>query len=90
MPTLATPLQVMPDVVARQLPDGAVLVHLPSSRIFELNVTGARIWALIVDGLTGEAIVSRLVEEFDIDRQRAEEEVLPLLEELAREGLLAP
>jgi len=39
-----------PDVVARQVGDDVVLVHLDTSQIFALNATGARFWELLSDG----------------------------------------
>ena len=68
--------------------EAIVLVHLPTNRIFELNVTGARIWELIRDGMDRSQIAPQLVQEFDIDETRASEEVTALIERLQREGLL--
>jgi hypothetical protein len=81
---------MVPDVVARHMADGAVLVHLGTNRIFELNSTGSRIWALIVEGATASGIADILAREFDIDADAAAREVRALTERLAQEGLLQP
>ena len=44
--SLASNLRPSPGVVARDMGGSAVLVHLESNRIFELNATGARVWSL--------------------------------------------
>jgi len=44
---MADSLKPAPEVLARRLPGGAVLVHMRTNRIFELNETGARIWELL-------------------------------------------
>jgi hypothetical protein len=76
------------DVVYRRVGQGAVLVHLPSNKIFELNTTGARIWELIVARLDQDTIVETLVDEFEVAADRARAEVLHAVAELQREGLV--
>jgi hypothetical protein len=78
------------DVVSRRVGQGAVLVHLVTNRIFELNATGARIWELIVAQEDRDGIVRSLVEEFDVAPDRARQELTHLIEALQREGLLQP
>jgi hypothetical protein len=74
-------------VVARDMGTAAVLIHLESNRIFELNATGARVWALIEQRLSRDAIVARLKGEF-IQATDIEEAVGELVNELEREGLI--
>jgi hypothetical protein len=79
-----------PDVIAKRLDDAAVLVHLGTNRIFELNETGVMVWELLGHGLGVDSIVRRLVDEFEVDDTRAADEVAKLLERLRTEGLLVP
>jgi len=65
-----------------------VLVHLPTNRIFELNETGIRIWELLADGRDHAGVVRHLVEEFDVDAERAEREFADLVQRLQQEGLI--
>lgn len=81
-------LNPLPQVLARRMPGGTVLVHLESNRIFELNETGARVWELIGEGLERDQIVQRLVQEFAVDTTRASTELDGLVADLEREGLL--
>lgn len=77
------------DVVARVLGDGAVLVHLPSSRIFELNATGARVWQLIRSGISdADEITRRVTVGYDVAPEAAAREVRALLDRLVAEGLV--
>jgi hypothetical protein len=75
------------DVVARRVGEAAVLVHLGSNRIYELNDTGARIWELAGAGTTLDALIDRLEDEFDTDRATLANEVSLIVTELLREGL---
>jgi hypothetical protein len=81
-------VQPSPDVVARRLGDGGVVVHLPSNQIFELNDTGMRIWELLVEGLSDDAMSIALAAEFDIDREICLLEVRRLTGELHAAGLI--
>ena len=76
------------DVLARQLPGGAVLVHLQTNRIFELNETAARVWALLGEGVPQHDLANRLIGEFAVEAETAAAEVKDLLARLVREGLL--
>ena len=81
-------MQPNTDVIARKLGQATVLVHFPTNRIFELNETGTRIWELVCQNRDFASIVLTLVEEFDVDEERAADEAGRLLERLRTEGLL--
>ena len=75
-------------VVSSQLGDAGVLVHLRTNRIFEVNATGLRIWELAGQGRTLGEIEDTLCGEFDVDPARLRTELLDLVSDLSREGLL--
>ncbi|MEO5896085.1 MAG: PqqD family protein, partial [Vicinamibacterales bacterium] len=76
------------DVVSSRMGDTGVLVHLRTNRIFEVNATGLRIWELAADGRTLLDIKETLQREFEVDTDRLEAELLALVAELTREGIL--
>jgi hypothetical protein len=80
-------IRCRPDVVARRVGETAVLVHLGSNRIYELNDTGARIWELAGDGATVDGLIDRLEREFNVDRGQLALEVAMIVADLVREGL---
>ena len=75
-------------VVSSRLGEGGVLVHLKTNRIFEVNATGLRIWELAAGGRTLDEIERTLQGEFDVPAERLRAEMLTLVEELFREGLV--
>jgi hypothetical protein len=77
-----------PQVVSSRLGEAGVLVHLKTNRIFEVNATGLRIWELAAEGRTLADIQEVLQNEFDVRPERLREELLALVAELAREGLV--
>jgi Coenzyme PQQ synthesis protein D (PqqD) len=76
------------EVVAKRLDKTTVLVDMATSRIFELNETGTRIWELLGEGLDADRIMRHLVDEFGVEHARAENEVNNLLARLRADGLL--
>ena len=81
-------LRPSPEVISKRLDEATVLVHIPTNRIFELNETGTRVWELLGQGLDANTIVGFLVEEFDVDKARASNEVNDLLIQLRTKDLL--
>jgi hypothetical protein len=77
-----------PEVIAKRLDETTVLVDMATSRIFELNETGTRIWELLGEGLEADSIMRHLVDEFDVEHARAEGEVNNLVARLRADGLL--
>ena len=78
-----------PDVVFKRLEDRMVLVHLATNQIFELNSTGARVWELLREGISGDTLVDRMVAEFEVDASTLRTEIEALISELADQNLVA-
>ena len=75
-------------VVARDMNGSAVLVHLDTNRIYELNQTGSRIWSMLEQGIDRAGICRRLADEFGVAGAEVEQSVDDILAELTREGLI--
>ena len=66
----------------------AVVLSSDDSTLSSLNAVGTLIWES-ADGKTPmSAIVSRICEEFDVDRERAERDALAFIARLRERGLL--
>jgi Coenzyme PQQ synthesis protein D (PqqD) len=87
-PSPATPIRPNPDVIARHLGEGAVLVHLPTNRVFELNHTGARVWELIGEGVSFDRMVQTLADEYDMRPEGVAADVTELIAWLRDEELI--
>jgi hypothetical protein len=77
-----------PQVVSSGLGEAGVLVHLQTNRIYELNATGFRIWELAGEGCALADIAGALEREFDGDPDLIHGELVSLVDQLTREGLL--
>jgi hypothetical protein len=76
------------EVICRELGDAAVLIHLGTNEIFELNPTGYRVWQLLHEGLDREAIESRMLQEFTVGHDQLRREIGDLLARLAARDLI--
>lgn len=83
----AGPFKPAPGVVARDMGHAAVVVHLDSNRIFELNPTGARVWALIEAGRSVPEICAQLKLDYP-DAGDVDSTVAALMADFTREGLI--
>ena len=77
-----------PDVVARQVGDDVVLVHLDTSQIFALNATGARFWELLSDGKSRVEIEETIESEYDVSRDEVKASIDALLADLLAESIV--
>jgi Coenzyme PQQ synthesis protein D (PqqD) len=86
----SSPIVPTKGVVSKPVGDAIVLVHVASNRIFELNQSGARIWALVERGASRDEICRRLSEEFDVGNAEGniDASVDDLLAQLASQGLI--
>jgi hypothetical protein len=77
-----------PSVLAKQVGDEVVLVHLETNRIFELNRTAAFLWETLAAGSTQAELEERLAQEFDVDRDELAREIDELLGQFTSERLI--
>lgn len=76
------------EVVFRDLGGEAVILHLGTATYFGLNEVGTRVWQLLGERLSLDAVCARLAEEFDAPRERIDADVAALVSQLVAKGLL--
>ena len=76
------------DQVSADLAGEAAILNLKSGVYYGLNAVGARIWSLIQEPKTVEDIRDTILNEYDVEPERCERDLLALLERLAAEGLI--
>jgi hypothetical protein len=86
--SINTTVVAVPDQVSTNLEDEAVILNLKDGVYYGLNPVGARIWQLIQAPRTIKEILETLLEEYDIEPQRCEQDLLKLLKELAAKQLI--
>jgi len=87
---LSDKITVPEQVLARQVGDETVMLDLANGTYFGLDPVGARIWQLLVEGETLEQVCDIMTGEYEVSRDDIERDVLNLVEELAKRGLIVP
>jgi hypothetical protein len=83
-----TRLQIPSEVVFRELGGESVLLDLRAGTYFGLNESGTRIWQLIEQHGTVDAVCDEMAQEFEVDRSALVRDVNALVDRLIARGLL--
>ena len=70
------------DLLSGMVDDEAVIMSINSGSYHFINETGRRIWELIEQPKTVAQICDILIEEFDVDRETCQKDVLQYLKAL--------
>jgi hypothetical protein len=70
------------------LDDEAVILSIKKGVYYSLNPCGNRIWSLIQKPVKVGKVRDSLLEEFDIDKETCEKDLLSLLSNMKNEGLV--
>ncbi len=76
------------DQVSADLSGEAAILNLKTSTYFGLNTVGASIWKLIQEPKKVSEIKDAIIEEYDVEPDRCEHDILELLQELSEHGLI--
>ena len=76
------------DLVFSNVADEVVILDLKSGVYHGLESVGARAWELMSESRPVREVRDRLVDEYDVEPQRCESDLLRLLEELKSHGLV--
>ena len=87
---LSDTIRIPEAVLARQVGDETVMLDLARGTYFGLEPVGARIWQLLGEGRTLEQVCEVMTAEYEVSRDDAERDLLSLVQELVRQGLIEP
>jgi hypothetical protein len=74
--------------VSCALGDEEAILNMKNSVYYGLDPLGARIWNLLREPRRVREVCDTIVEEYDVERERCERDVLDLLEKMRSEGLV--
>lgn len=70
------------DAVDSEVGDETVVLHLKSGTYFGLDPVGTRIWDLLKQGLSPDAICATLAKEYDVEREIIDADARRFLDQL--------
>ena len=77
-----------PDVIERMIDGEAVLLDLKTGVYYSLNEVGSEIWKLIDGERSVRDVVQWVLENHEVERAAAEQDVNELLDDLCKEKLI--
>lgn len=86
--TLDTPVTRSENNLSSTLAGEEVVLDLHDGVYYGLDEVGARVWGLIDNPSTPRDICDVLHQEYDVERSTLEKDVLDLLTEMEKEGLV--
>jgi hypothetical protein len=87
--TLTDKITISPQVVAKQVGDETVILHLGSCAYFGLDSVGARIWQLMEEGKSLGEICDVMLDEFEVSREDLERDLTVLMKDLLAQDLIS-
>ncbi|MGE0705571.1 MAG: PqqD family protein [Vicinamibacterales bacterium] len=75
-------------VLSQELEGETVLLNLETERYFGLDRVGTRFWQLLTEHGSSETVVTRMLEEFEVEEAALRADVDRLLEALTSAGLV--
>ena len=76
------------DVLTTAFGDEVVMLNLSDGVYYGLEEVGARLWAMLKQPVTVSEICRTLVQEFDVEPEQCERDLLELLRDLVSRGLI--
>lgn len=76
------------DQVWCEMAGEAVILNLASGIYYGLNPVGARVWSLIQEPKSVGRVLETLLEEYDVEPDRCESDLIALLQDLAARELI--
>ena len=86
--TRRTTVVASADQVSSQVAGEAIVLSLRTGMYYGLAHVGLRVWELTREPIVVADLCEVIGREYDVERERCEQDVLALLRELAAEGLL--
>jgi hypothetical protein len=77
-----------PGAIVSDMDGEKVMLSVENGKYYNLGRQGGRIWELIANPIAISDLVSALTEEYEIDRETCERDVLKFLSSLHREKMI--
>ena len=77
-----------PETLSNTVDDETVLLNTVKSSYYGLGPVASRVWEALAEPVQVDAMIGRLLAEYDVSRDQCERDVLVFLRHLYVEGLL--
>ena len=77
-----------PQIISSKMDNEVVMMSVEKGNYYGLNQVGSEIWEKLNEPLTVTDLCSKLLIEYNVEREQCERDVMPYLEKLVEEGLI--
>ena len=74
--------------VSADLQGEAVILHLKAGKYYSMNPVGSRIWDLIEKPVSIHSLIETIMNEYEVDSKRCEQDIIDLLTRLENAALI--
>lgn len=85
---LPSAVEATPTLLVQELAGEAVILDLQSDQYFGLDDVATRMWQLLREHASPEAIIPILLDEYEVDEATLRRDLADLIESLAERGLI--
>lgn len=82
-------VRVTPDVLHQELGGETVLLNLANESYFGLDEVGTRVWQVLGETQSASAVLTRLLDEYDVSAEQLRADVEKLIALLVDAGLVS-
>jgi hypothetical protein len=87
--SLNSRVRIQDEVLFQELQREAVLLNLKTGMYLGLNEMGTRIWQLLQEDGALSRVVAVMLQEYDVTEERLAQDLLDLVGQMEKQGLLA-
>jgi hypothetical protein len=86
--TLQSVISAKKEIVAADMDGDTVMMSIEAGKYYNLGTTGGMIWKMLESPVSVAAVITKLLEQYEVTREQCEAEVLAFLNGIKQEGLL--
>ena len=80
---------VAEDILFRQVENEGILLHIVSGTYYSLSETSILFWQALAESKSLIPVVERVIDEYEVDRDRVIQELESFLQDLSTYGIIA-
>jgi hypothetical protein len=85
---LNTVVSKNPQIISSKMDDEVVMMSVEKGNYYGLNRVGSEIWEKLTEPVTVAGLCDKLTQEFNVEKEQCEREVITYLDKLVSEGLI--
>jgi len=77
-----------PQIISSKMDNEVVMMSVEKGNYYGLNRVGSEIWEKLTEPITVAGLCDKLMQEYDVEKEQCEREVMAYLEKLVTEGVI--